>query len=55
MKKIDDIKHLPNVWGGKVIKNVFRFKKCFTNNRSDSWIKEILCSVKLEGYELLMI
>ena len=33
----------------------FWYKKCFANNRNDSRINKILCSVKLEAQELLMI
>ena len=30
-------------------------KKCFANNNDDSRINEILYSVKLKAYELLMV
>ena len=33
----------------------FWYEKCFANNNDDSRINEILCSVKLETYELLMV
>ena len=33
----------------------FWHKKCFANNRNDSRKDKILYSVKLQGYQLLMI